>query len=203
MLNKICILVFFLFPGPVLYTSLCMAQSEEPAFLVDIKYWNNDGDTNYGKALYLNQYNIQFNLTLTDTSGHSLAYFSPKDLGGFIYNTGDQEIEFNSMPNPVDLGRMFLRVVYRGNFTLYQLLDINYRSTVLSFLVSYYLWDNEWIYPPVSSKFEKESLLYHFSSCPELEFKIKTGQYGLSQIREIITEFEHCKLTDEYEFFYE
>jgi len=181
----------------------CNAQIEDRALLADVKFWKNDGDTSFGKALYINQYNFQFNLTICDTSGQPLAYYSPKDLEGFIYYAGNEKVEFNSVQNPVDMGRLFLRVVYRGKYTLYQLLDINYKTTVLSFLVSYYLWDNKWIQPPITSNFEVESLLYHFSSCPELEYKIKTGQYRLPHIKAIIEEFEHCDLTDKYEFFYE
>jgi hypothetical protein len=181
----------------------CYSQIEDRAILVDVKYWKAEGDTGSGKAMYINQYNFQFNLTICDTSGQPLAYFSPKDLEGFSYYTGNEYIEFNSMQNPVDMGRLFLRVVYRGKYTLYQLLDINYKSSILSFLVSYYLWDGKWILPAITSTFESESLLYHFSSCPELEYKIKTGQYRLPQIKEIIEEFENCKLTDQYEFFFE
>ena len=183
--------------------SVCRAQIEDRALLVDVKFWKGAGDTLFGKALYINQYNFQFNLTVCDTSGQPLAYYSPKDLAGFTYQTGDDNVEFTSMLNPVDMGRLFLRVVYRGKYTLYQLLDINYKTTVLSFLASYYLWDNEWILPAITIRYEKESLLQHFSACPELEYKIKTGQYGLPQTKTIIEEFEHCNLTDTYEFFYE
>ncbi len=203
MSNKLTIWFSLLCSWSLLFTSLCHAQIDDHALLVDVKYWEDDNDTVFGKALYINQYNFQFNLTICDTSGQPLYYHSPKDLTGFIYYAGSQKYEYFSMLNPVDMGRLFLQVVYQGNYTLFQLLDINYKSTVLSFLVSYYLWDDKWIYPPITSKFERESLLYHFSMCPELEYKIKTGQYGLSQIKNIITEFEQCELTDEYEYFYE
>lgn len=183
--------------------TICHAQIDENALLVDVKLWNENKDTVYGKALYINQYNFQFNLTIVDTSGQPLAYYSPKDLAGFIYYTGNEKIEFNSMQNPVDMGRLFLRVVYRGKYTLYQLLDIDYKTTVLTFLVSYYLWDDTWLLPPITKRFEKESLRYHFSKCPELDYKIKTGQYGLPNIKTIISKFEECDLTDDYEFFYE
>ena len=201
MWNKITIL--FLFMECFTAAFLCHAQEDELPIMVDVKYWQNAGDTNTGKALYINQYSYQFNLTICDTSGQPLSYYSPKDLEGFIYYVGNQKYEYKSMLNPVDMGKLFLQVVYKGDYILYQLLDVNYKSTVLSFLVSYYLWDDKWIFPPITTKYERESLLYHFSKCPELEFKIKTGEYGLSQIKEILYEFEHCNLTDEYEFFYE
>ena len=203
MSNKISIVLFISWLILPLHASPGYSQSEDHALLVDVKYWKSKGDTAFGKAMYINQYNFQFNLTICDTSGQPLAYYSPKDLEGFLYTTGDETIEYTSVQNPVDMGRLFLRVVYRGRYTLYQLLDINYRTSVLSFLVSYYLWDNKWVLPPITSSFETESLLYHFSSCPELEYKIKTSQYGLPHIKEIIDEFEHCDLTDRYEFFFE
>ena len=181
----------------------CHSQIEDKPLLVDVTYWKDNGDSSKGEALYINQYNLQFNLTICDTSGQPLAYYSPKDLEGFVYYPGNEKIVFISVLNPVDMGRVFLRKVYSGHYTLYQFLDINYGNTVLSFTVSYYLWDKEWKLPPITAKYEKESLLYHFSKCPELEYKIKTGQYGLQNIKTIITEFEKCELTDEYEFFYE
>ena len=93
--------------------------------------------------------------------------------------------------------------MYQGEYTLYQYLEINYKSTVLSFLVSYYLWNKEWLLPPITQQYETESLLYHFCRCPELEFKIKSGIYGLPEIRDILTEYEKCELTDKYEYFFE
>ena len=189
MWNKTAILLIILESVTAAFS--CQAQEDEQPLMVDVKYWKNSADTSAGKALYINQYNYQFNLTICDTSGQPISYYSPKDLDGFIYYAGNQKYEYKSMLNPIDMGKLFLQVVYQGNYTLYQLLDVNYKSSVLSFLVSYYLWD------------DKESLLYHFSKCPELEFKIKTGQYGLPQIKDILYEFEHCDLTDDYEFFYE
>jgi hypothetical protein len=70
-------------------------------------------------------------------------------------------------------------------------------------MTSYYLWEKEWLPPPLSLRYETESLLHHFSDCPELEYKIKTGTYGISHIEMILKEYEACELTDEYEFFYE
>jgi hypothetical protein len=180
-----------------------MSQEDGESFLVDCKLWTKEGDTIVGKLLYINQYNLQFNVALTNQNKSPFQYFSPKDISGFVYTSDNEQIEFNSVVNPVDLGRVFLRVLYRGKYTLYQFLEINKKSTVLSFQVSYYLWQNEWLKPPITYLNEKESLLYHFADCPELEYKIKSGTYRLSQIKTIIEEYERCNLTDTYEFFYE
>lgn len=179
------------------------AQENEDFILVDSKLWNLDGDTIEGKLMYINQYNFQFNLILADTSGNIIKHYSPKDLSGFQYQLENQIVEYESMINPVDIGRVFLRVLYRSEYTVYQFLEINYKSTVLSYLTYYYLWKNEWLEPPISKQNETEALLYHFSNCPELEYKIKTHEYDLSDIKNILHEYKDCELTDEYEYFYE
>jgi hypothetical protein len=189
------ILMIFFLPG--------RAQEKERGIILEAKLWTQQGDTTQCTILYINQYNLQFKLTCVDTSSQEVIYYSPKDLEGFSYIMSDEEVEFRSMPNPEDLGRIFLRVAYRGKVTLYQYLEINYRTRYLSFLVSYYIWDKAWKLPAITQAFEMESLLYHFSDCPELEYKIKTREYGLIQIREIISEYEACELTDDYEFFFE
>ena len=181
----------------------CYSQDKENLILVQSKLWTFNGDTIEGDLIYNNQYNFQFNLTLADTSGNTIEHYSPKELAGFMYQLEDEVVEYESMLNPVDIGRVFLRVLYRGQITVYQFLEINYRTSVLSFLTYYYLWDGEWLEPPLSLQNETETLLDHFSDCPELEYKIKTQQYDLSDIRTILQEYEHCKLTDDYEFFYE
>lgn len=179
------------------------AQEKKDFILVDSKLWNSNGDTIEGKLVYINQYNFQFNLTMADTSGNTIKHYSPKDLAGFYYKLDDQVVEYESMLNPVDIGRVFLRVLYRGKHSVYQFLDINYKSTVLSYLTFYYLWENGWLDPPISIQNQKEALLHHFSDCPELEYKIKTLDYDLSDIRQILQEYQNCELTDDYEFFYE
>jgi len=178
-------------------------QNNEFPLMVDVKFWKTEGDTLAAKALYINQYNFQFGFNTCDSSGNSLTYYTPKDLAGFFYKTGDEIVEFNSLENPEDMGRLFLRVLHRGRLILYQFLEINHAAPTLTYQAAYYLWNNGWLDPPITQKFEKESLMSHFSECPELEYKIKTGVYGLPQIRNIITEFESCLLTDTYEFFYE
>ncbi len=179
------------------------SQENGELTVVDSKLWTKEGDTIKGKILYINQYNLQFNVTLTDQNKSPFRFYSPRDIAGFVYTIDSEQIEFNSVVNPVDLGWVFLRVIYRGSKTLYQFLEINSKSSVLSFQVSYYLWDNEWLMPPITYPQEKESLLSHFADCPELEFKIKSGTYGLSQIKTLIEEYESCTLTDTYEYFYE
>jgi hypothetical protein len=179
------------------------AQNATKTFLADAKVWKGPGDTIRNMLIYINQYNCQFNISLTDTITGTTTLYSPKDIQGFSYIIQDETVEYTSMPNPTDLGKIFLRVLYRGTYTLYQFLEINYNTPALSFDVYYFLWKDEWINPPLTQKFERESLLSHFSDCPELEYKIKTGEYGLSKIRNIMTEYEDCKLTDEYEFFFE
>lgn len=187
-----------LFPGHSL-----LAQEDKDYILVKCKLWDQDGDTIEGNLIYINQYNFQFNLTLADTSGKPIKYYSPKELAGFYYKLEDQIVEYESMLNPVDMGRVFLRVLFRGYYTVYQFLDINYKSSVLSYLTYYYLWDNEWLDPPISGQNEIPALLHHFSDCPELEYKIKNKEYDLSNIRQILEEYQDCQLTDEYEYFYE
>ncbi len=94
-------------------------------------------------------------------------------------------------------------MLYEGDYTVYQFLELNQKSSVLSFIASYYLWQGKWLEPAISHQHEKESLLHHFSDCPELEYKIKTDEYGLNEIKAIIEEYVNCDLTDDYEFFYE
>jgi len=59
------------------------------------------------ESIVHHQYNFQFNLTICDTSGQPLSYYSPKDLEGFIYYSGKEKVEFNSVQNPVDMGSSF------------------------------------------------------------------------------------------------
>jgi hypothetical protein len=181
----------------------CPGQDGIESTIIDVEYWSPEGDTATAKAIYVNQYNYQFNIIICDTAGVPLSVLAPKDLAGFRYTSGNEIIEFTSLQNPEDMGRLFLRLVYHGKLSLYQLLSMNYSSTIISFNVSYYLWNNKWLVPPLTLQYEREALLKHFAGCPELEFKIKTGRYGLSNIRDIITEYEKCSLTDTYEFFYE
>jgi hypothetical protein len=186
-----------------IYTQPAAGQENQRNLLLEAKLWNQQGDTTRCTIIYINQYDLQFKVSCIDTINNEVKYYGPKDLAGFSYIMSDDRVEFQSMPNPEDLGRKFLRIVYRGDITLYQHLEINYKTRYLSYLVSYFLWNGEWMLPPITQAFEKESLLYHFSDCPELEYKIKTGEYGIIQIREIVSEYESCELTDEYEFFYE
>jgi hypothetical protein len=179
------------------------AQDSDKPVLVDGQIFTLAGDTIEGKLLYINQYNFQFSITLTDTSGNLISYYSPKDITGFSYNLHEDQVEFISMSNPSDLGKVFLRLLYKGKYTVYQFLEINHKSSYLTFRTFYYLWDKQWLEPPITFEFETESLLYHFSDCPELDYKIKTGAYGFSNLSLILNEYESCHLTDEYEFFYE
>ena len=199
--KNIGLLLLFVVCIPV--QDLINAQEKDDVILVDSKLWDQKGDTIEGKLIYINQYNFQFNIMLADTGGNVIKHYSPKDLAGFSYRLNDQDIEYESMLNPVDIGRIFLRILYRGDYSVYQFLDINYKSTVLSYLSYYYLWNKEWLEPPIHSQNETEALLYHFSDCPELEYKIKTHEYELTDIKKIITEYQDCKLTDDYEFLYE
>jgi hypothetical protein len=180
-----------------------LSQDEEEKYSVEGILWNNSGDTIHQKLLYINQFSFQFNITVIDSNDAPVMFYSPKDLAGFKFAIDSDYIEYISMNNPEDLGRLFLRVVYRGKYTLYQFLEQNFKSSMLTYRVSYYLWDDKWLYPPLTYEFEVESLLYHFSDCPELEYKIKSHAYGLSAIKQILKEYEACKLTDTYEFFYE
>jgi hypothetical protein len=138
-----------------------------------------------------------------DTAGNYIRNYSPKDLAGFSYNISDVTYEFISMQNPNDMGRIFMRKVHGGRLKVFQFLDINPASSSLSFRVSYFLWKDEWLQPAIRKEFEVESLLHHFKDCHELEYKIKTGELGLNDIKTILKIYESCELTDEYEFFYE
>jgi hypothetical protein len=203
MLNKQLLLHFAAFLFQCVFLCSARSQEDDDLLLVEGKLWTATGDTIHGELLYINQFNYQFNVTIIDTANKSSQVYSPKDLAGFIYYIDNEGYEFLSMSNPSDIGRLFLRVLYRGKFTLFQLLELNQSSPALSYKVYYYLWDKDWLYPPLTQQYEEESLLKQFSDCPELEFKIKSGAYGLSQIRQIITEYEKCKLTDTYEYFFE
>ena len=197
-IGLLLVLLFNLFNQNLVFT-----QEDRDFILVDSKLWDVKGDTTEGKLIYINQYNFQFNLMLADTSGNIIKHYSPKDLAGFYYFIDDRIEEYESMLNPVDIGKVFLRVLYRGSKSMYQFLDINFKSTVLSYLTYYYLWEDNWLDPPISRQNERSALLHHFSDCPELEYKIKTLEYNLSHIRLILNEYHECQLTDEYEFLYE
>ncbi|MBN1597660.1 MAG: hypothetical protein JW894_05160 [Bacteroidales bacterium] len=205
MLNKLKKFSLFIILGSILlvYNSTIICLQTDDEYIYDFELWLNEGDTIKTKAFYINQFNLQFCVTTVDTAGNEKETFTPKDLKGFKYNNQASEVEFHSMENPNDMGRLFLRIVYKGEYSLYQFLEINLHSTVLSFTALYYLWNNGWLRPPISKTFEKESLLEHFSDCPELEYKIKKGQYGYSNLNEIMSEYENCELTDEYEFILE
>ncbi|MBN1953194.1 MAG: hypothetical protein JW801_18460 [Bacteroidales bacterium] len=187
----------------LLFLPLPAQDEARKDFIVEAKIRTSQGDTLNCNILYINQYNLQFSLTETDTSGNYIRHYSPRDLSGFTYSISEEINEFTSMTNPDDMGRIFLRKVYEGKYTIYQYLEIDRASSVLSFLASYYIWDDKWLKPAITKQFELESLLYHFSDCQELEYKIKTGEYGLGNIVEILQEYENCELTDEYEYFYE
>jgi hypothetical protein len=194
----------FLIPA-LLLTLTCKttAQDENDFMQVNGILWKTSGDTIYGNIQYINQFYFQFSVTLVDSAGTPTQSFSPGDLEGFIYYIENDTVEYISINNPTDLGRLFLRLMYRGKLLMYQFLELDMKSSELTYKVSYYLWDKKWLYPPISIEYETESLLYHFSDCPELEYKIKSGTYRLSQIRAILHEYEHCKKTDTYEYFFE
>lgn len=203
MLNKGSILsgLFFIL---IIQTHVHLsARSEDDFILLEASLYTISGDTIVGKIKYVNHYNIQFNLPIVDTGGNVIAYYSPKELKGFSYTLLDENYNFISKDNPAGVGKVFLRLLYDGRFSVFQFLELNTKSNYYSFITKYYLWNSDWLEPPITHEFEKQSLLYHFASCPELEYKIKTGEYAFPQIRKIIDEYDACNLTDDYEYFYE
>jgi hypothetical protein len=184
------------------FVAQAYGQPDDEMLLTDAKLWKAN-DTVRGKIDYINQYNLQFSVTLTDTSGNVIKYYSPKELDGFSILLQKEEMVFRSIENPYDIGRVFLMLIYEGTFSVYLYLELNQRSSFISFVPYYYIWKDGWVEPPITVAHEKEALLMHFSDCPELEYKIKNGEYGLTSIIKIIEEYQDCQLTDDYEFFYE
>lgn len=184
------------------YTQVC-CQEKYNLMLIDSKLWNTDGDTISGKIEYISQYNLQFSVTISDTNRNALSFYSPRDLKGFCFFLNGEKVFFHSVENPFDMGRMFLKIIYAGEYSVYLYLELNQRSSQLSFIPHYYLWKNGWLEPEITIPTEKEALLEHFSDCPELEYKIKTGDYSLRTIGRIIEEYQKCRLTDDYEYFFE
>ncbi|MBN2524680.1 MAG: hypothetical protein JXB24_15520 [Bacteroidales bacterium] len=197
-------ILFFFVVCFIMQYSQTICQENDEFIAVDVKLWNSDGDTLYGTIDYINQYNLQFSVSLIDTNGNVIKYYSPRDIDGFCFVLNDEKAVFHSVENPLNIGMVFLLLIYEGKYSVYRYLELNQRSSIFSFIPHYYLWsENRWLEPEITKPFEKEALLYHFADCPELEYKIKTGEYGLNSIGTIIEEYEECELTDEYEFFFE
>ena len=178
-------------------------QEKDNLLLVEAKLWTAEGDTIPGLLEYMNQYILQFNITLSDTVENSLKYYSPRDIAGFYFLANDEKVIYHSKENPLNIGKVFLKLLYEGEYSVYQYLEIDQRTSYLSFITHYFLWQDDWLEPEISVQFEKEALLKHFSKCPEIVYKIKTGEYGLKNIVELIEEYKKCDLTDDYEYFYE
>lgn len=177
-------------------------NSSKPVLIDATLIFTNDDSLN-GKILYRNQYEYQFRIILTDTIGNVIEYYTPKDLRGFIYVIDSSRYRYDAMDNPMDIGKVFLRLMYRGENSVYQFLEANQRNNRISFRLQYYIWNEVWRDPPITPENTTWALLKHFSDCPELEYKIKTGEYGFSSMAKILREYEKCSLTDRYEFFYE
>lgn len=193
----------------VAFTIVCLiphfiqvyGQDKGELVMLESKLWKSPGDTIVGEINYVNLYNLQFIIAVSDTNNKSPKYYSPKDLSGFYCILNNERLIFQSMENPFDRGRVFLQLIYKGKYSAYLFLELDQRTSMFSFIPHYYLWNDVWLEPEISIPLEKEALLYHFSDCPELEFKIKTDEYGLKNIGEIIEEYHECDLVDEYEFF--
>ena len=197
-INSIIIIACLVFNGNNIYS-----QDNTNMMLVDSKLWRSERDTIIGMIDYINQYNLQFGLTLTDSGGTTIKYYSTRDLEGFSIVLENDTIIFHSVENPFDIGRVFLRLLYSSEYSVYLYLELDQRTSILSFIPYYFIWKDDWLQPPITIPHEKEALLMHFSDCPEVEYKIKTGEYSLKTLTTIIEDYQKCKLTDEYEFFYE
>ncbi len=196
-------IIIFGFCCSILFFQTVYAQERDKVLRVEAKLWNPSGDTITGLLEYANQYTLQFNITLFDSIENSLKYYSPRDIAGFYFYANGQKVVYHGLENPINIGNVFLKLLYQGEYSVYQYLELDMRSSYLSFITHYFLWKEEWLEPEISIQFEKEALLKHFSKCPEIEYKIKTGEYGLNTLVKIIEEYEKCDLTDEYEYFYE
>ena len=201
LLKKIIIILSF--SCIILQLHNVYGQEKDDFLLVEAKLWTPEGDTITGLLEYMNQYTLQFNITLADTIENSLKYYSPRDIAGFYFYANGEKVIYHSKDNPLNIGKVFLKLLYKGEYFVYQYLEIDQRTSYLSFLTHYFLWKDVWLEPEISVQFEKEALLKHFYKCPEIEYKIKTGVYGLKNLVELIEEYEKCDLTDDYEYFYE
>lgn len=203
LLKKIIIILGISLSCIILQFPSVYGQGKDDFLLVEAKLWTSVGDTISGLLEYMNQYTLQFNITLSDTIENSLKYYSPRDIAGFYFYANGEKVIYHGKENPLNIGKVFLKLIYEGEYSVYQYLEIDQRTSYLSFLTHYFLWKDVWLEPEISIQFEKESLLKHFSKCPEITYKIKTGEYGLKNIVELIDEYEKCDLTDDYEYFYE
>ena len=70
----------------------------------------------------------------------------------------------------------------------------------MNYKVEYFLWKNGWQLPAITYDDEVGSLLAHFSNCFQLQYKIKSHEYGIAQFRKILAEYENCELINKYDF---
>lgn len=203
LINKPIRLMIFCYCCSIFFFQTIYAQERDNVLLVETKLWNSSGDTITGLLEYMNQYTIQFNITISDTVENSIKYYTPRDIAGFYFYSNGKKVIYHGIENPMYIGNVFLKLIYEGEYCVYQYLELDQRTSYLTFITHYFLWKEVWLEPEISVEFEKEALLKHFSKCPEIEYKIKIGEYGLKNLVQLIQEFEECDLTDDYEYFYE
>jgi len=140
MLSKKSIgLIIFIVLVYLVNDNRCCGQDSKDMLLIETKLWNEKGDTITGLIDYINQYNLQFNLTIIDTVTGVIKYYSPRDIAGFSFKVNTGEAVFYSVENPFNIGRVFLKAIYQGQYSVYQYLELDQRSSILSFIVHFYL----------------------------------------------------------------
>ena len=205
MFNLIQRTVFYrTLPIFLLLTGLNVRSQTLSYFLVNATLITYSDDTLNTIIKFGNEFNLQFTITATDTITDRDTIYSPREIKQFYYIVNKDTVSYFSKNSPIDQISVFMKLLYHGKKDLYQFVTLNKKKAPMVLQVEYFIWNNGWELPAISPDNELESLLAHFSNCFELQYKIKSHEYGLQQIKRIIQEYENCKLTDDkYEFFNE
>lgn len=177
----------------------CSAQNSN-YFLLPVSLITFSNDTIHTRIQFGNEFNLQYTLTSTDTSGNPLTIFTPREVKKYFYVVNKDTTWFISHQSPIGQIEVFMKLLYRSKIDLYQLIVPDKKKGPANYKVEYFLWKNGWELPAITFDNQEESLLAHFSDCFQLQFKIKSHEYGISQLKKIITEYENCELSSEYDF---
>ena len=177
----------------------CEAQTTG-YFLYHIFLITDTNDTIPALVQFGNEFNMQYTLTSTDTSGNPLTIYTPRDIKKFYYIVNTDTTWYISKESPIDGIGVFMKLLIRGRIDLYQLIVPDKQKSPMNYKVEYFLWKNGWQLPAITYDDEVGSLLAHFSNCFQLQYKIKSHEYGIAQFRKILAEYENCELINKYDF---
>ncbi len=191
------------FLGLVLSICKIQAQQETDTTLVYVRAetLTKKGEFLEGKMSLTSDYLLQFNIMFVDTIKWQTYYFSPKDIEYITYSVDSNDYTLVSLVNPRnDGGMLMLREIYKGRYSLYQLVDQDHSQTVLTYTAFYYMYSDKWHLPGLTHlNFIYDGILL-FADCPELSRKIKNGVYDYSDLYQVIVEFNQCGIPDNFDY---